>query len=81
MLETMTAEQYVDWYRYDTMHPVGDLRVELEFARLKQIIVSVLVESDSTLLDYMWSWFQDDATREKVSKAQVVEQVKKVFGI
>ena len=81
MLDTMTADQYVDWFRYDALHPIGDLRTEMEFARLKYLIVSAIAGTEGTLLDFMWTFFQDDESREVASKAQVADKVKKAFGL
>lgn len=81
MLEQMTGPQLVEWAKYDALHPFGDLRTEMEYAYLKWTMANMMSETDATLSDFMWSWFQDDAVKDAANKARVAEKTKRALGL
>jgi len=69
MLEQMSAQQFREWMWYDSQHPIGDLRTEVEFARLKMTVAGLFVDmKGKSIRDFMWSFFQQRPADQNVSR-------------
>lgn len=82
MLSEMTAEQFLEWQRFDAKHPFGDRRLEVEFALLRRAITAV-VAGDQTpdLPQFLWSYLVSEADQEVLKERALEERIKRAFGI
>lgn len=80
MLESMPASLFRDWLAYDQQYPLGDLRTEVEFARLRLVIASMFAEERLSPLDFMWSFLQPDASSPAPAAPDVAEKLMAVFN-
>lgn len=77
----MTWAQFMDWVRYDAMHPIGDLRSEIEFARLKCLVAQVVADNKLTPRDFMWSFMTDQKQDAVEPEQRGTQKVKQMFGV
>lgn len=82
MLRSITLSQWLEWRAYDAKHPIGDLRLEVEFARLRHSIAAI-VEGDKTpeLHEFMWSWVPDDEERALIREQVIEQKILRAFGV
>lgn len=76
MLESMTAAQLEEWRVYDSIHPFGDARTEIEFARLVTVIKNALGEKAETA-EQMWSF----EVAKPDPKQRAMAKIRQIFGI
>lgn len=78
MLETMTARQLIQWELFDAEHPIGDLRNEVEFAKLKYLIAALVDKNPSPIEDFMWSF---KPAKRMPSQEELANKIMRGFGV
>lgn len=83
MLDRMSPQEFADWQAYDELYPIGDLRTEVEFARLKFLIVSALAGEDDGpdgIEDFLWSFTLTKKARDRELQKRNHQKILRAFG-
>lgn len=83
LLDRMSPSEFADWRAYDDLYPIGDLRTEIEYARLKFMLVSMMSEEGKGpegVDEFLWSFRLTPAAKEKVLQKRASQMILAAFG-
>lgn len=84
MLSRMSAEEFDEWRAFDGSFPIGDLRVESEFARLRAFLAAMVAPKKKDLpplQTFFWSYLTDERTQQKAKQKDLQSRILEAFGV